>query len=156
MTYEETVNNLITADKFTHEQRLKYAQKTIQTKKEKRAKKEQFAMGANFAIDVLKKKKDVKINGVKKRMTVYELVTERAIEMLLDKENPKIAMEMLKFLAQLTQGNPKLYAQFNITNNNNNVNNALPDTAEDRKAEFRKLMGYDKEEAEIIEAEVKY
>lgn len=154
MTYEETVNNLITADKFTHEQRLKYAQKTIQTKKEKRAKKELFAMGANFAIDVLKKKKDVKINGVKKRMTVYELVTERAIEMLLDKENPKIAMEMLKFLAQLTEGNPKLYAQFNITNNTN-VNNT-PEVGNDIEAEYQKLIGhkFEKKEAQDVQAVV--
>ena len=86
-------------------------------------------------------------------MTVYQLVQERCIEMLLDRENPRIALEMMKFLNQLTEGNPKLYAQINQYTINNGVQKEeLPQTAEERKAEFKRLMG-EKSEAEEVEVQ---
>jgi hypothetical protein len=153
MVQETSKKNLVLTSEWSHEKRLAFAQKTVQTKKETKRKKELFAIGAKFSADVLSQKRRVKKDGKERRMTVYQLVQERCIEMLLDREHPRIALEMMKFLNQLTEGNPKLYAQINQYTINNGVQKEeLPQTAEERKAEFKRLMG-EKSEAEEVEVQ---
>ena len=153
MTLEETRSkNLRSLAEITPEQRKEFTRRMVEKKALKREKKAQFAIGANFACDVLSKKKTVKIDGKAVKKTVYELAQERCIEMLMDRDNPRLALEMLKFLNELSVGNPKLYTQININNVPNE--NTPPQTAEERRKEFRKLMGI-KEEAETVQYEVK-
>lgn len=149
---DKRLKNLKSLALLTPEQRAENVVKSNIKKARTRERKEQFAIGANFAVDVLAKKKEVKVDGKKRKMTVYELATERCVEMLLDRDNPRLALDMLKFLNELAVGNPKLYQQINI----NTVQKAqeAPQTAEERKAEFRKLMGL-KDEAEEVQYEVR-
>ena len=151
MVQETSLQNLKKPHEWTQEERAITAKKVVLTKKERKAKRERFAMGANFAIDVLSTKKTVKKDGKQKKMLVYDMAIERLIEIIMDKEHPRFSLQALELLHNLTQGDPKLYQQINI--NMNQIESA--EIGNDIESEYQKLIGHKFEQkAEVVEAEV--
>jgi len=114
-------------------------EKRKQTLARKKAVKQSLAP---IVVEFLNQKFPITEDGQTKKIDGAELIIRTARREIA--KGGTTAIQMLKVLNDIMQGNPKIIAQFNF----NNVEQ--PTTTAEREEKFKKLMG-DKVEAEDVE-----
>ena len=138
---QETVLQKNSLSLLTPEQRLKNAQKSNETKRRRKEKRETMAL---IYGGFLKDKFEIEIDGKNKKITGAQYCDMIIRKILQRGDNVTVAL--LKEMREAMQGDTH--------NIEININKAIASSPEDRAREYKKLMGYSDEEIEDAEYEV--